>query len=170
MRLLLLLMAGAFSSAIFAQTCLDDAVETTPDGVLSILSETEILHDTTGLVWQRCAAGQTWDGTNCTGEATKYDWQSALLYAVEYEQDANEGWRLPNVKELSSITERNCVRPAIDTTFFPDTPPDDFWTSTPSLSDPLRAWVVAFFNSSYSIKEKDKFVYVRLVRTKLDSE
>jgi hypothetical protein len=38
------------------------------------------------------------------------------------------------------------------------------------MSDPERAWVVAFFNSSNSIKEKNRAVFVRLVRTPTATE
>jgi hypothetical protein len=57
------------------------------------------------------------------------------------------------------------VRPAINEFFFPNTSSDDYWTSTPSVVDPKRAWVIAFFNSSNSLKDKRLFVFTRLVRT-----
>ena len=118
----------------------------------------------------RCAIGQTWDGTNCTGDAQQLSWQQALQLAHGYSVENIQGWRLPNIKELATVTERQCVRPAINIDVFPDTPADDFWTSTPSVTDEQRAWVVAFFNSSNSIKDKDRFVFVRLVRTALAQE
>jgi hypothetical protein len=149
----------------YAQECLSDAVETTPDEDFSLISDDEVLHEPTGLIWQRCSQGQTWDGTTCSGQAIQYSWQQALALAQQTDDELLVGWRLPNLKELASLTEKNCVRPAINTTWFPNTPADDFWSSTPSLTDPKRSWLVAFFNSSYSIREKSLFVYVRLVRT-----
>ena len=148
-----------------AQTCLSSGVETTPEDDFTIISSGSVLHTPTDLVWKRCAEGQTWDGSTCDGEAVKYTWQEALKLAQEASDEDLLGWRLPNVKELASVVERMCVRPAINTTLFPETPSDDFWTSTPSADDPERAWVVAFFNASHSIKEKNRYVYVRLVRT-----
>ena len=153
---------------VSAQTCLSSGIETTPESDFSVVSDSTYLHDTTDLVWKRCAEGQTWDGTTCDGEAVKYTWQEALQLAHEASNEDLLGWRLPNVKELASIAERQCVRPAVNSTLFPETPPDDFWTSTPSSDDPDRAWVVAFFNASHSIKEKDRYIYVRLVRTYTD--
>ena len=153
------------SLSTFAQECLSDGLETTPNVNFEAVTTSSLLDTTTGLVWKRCAEGQTWDGSTCSGEAVKYTWQQALVLAHEASNDDLLGWRLPNVKELATLTERDCVRPAINSSLVPATPPDDFWTSTPSADDPDRAWVVAFFNASHSIKEKDRFIYVRLVRT-----
>ncbi len=153
------------SASLSAQTCLSDGLETTPDEDFTTITSSTVLHEPTDLVWERCAEGQTWDGSTCDGEAVKYTWQQALKLAQAASDEDLLGWRLPNVKELATIVERDCVRPAVNSTMFPETPPDDFWTSTPSVDDPDRAWVVAFFNASHSIKEKDRFIYVRLVRT-----
>ena len=153
------------SISTIAQECLSDGLETTPNDNFEAVTTSTLLDTTTDLVWRRCAEGQTWDGSTCSGEAVKYTWQQALQLAHEASNEDLLGWRLPNVKELATITERDCVRPAINSSLFPATPPDDFWTSTPSADDPDRAWVVAFFNASHSIKEKDRFIYVRLVRT-----
>ncbi|RDV24339.1 DUF1566 domain-containing protein [Alteromonas aestuariivivens] len=153
------------SLGVAAQTCLPDSPETTATDSLTDLSGGEVWHVATGLVWQRCALGQIWNGATCLGEAEKYTWQEALELAQQASHDDLKGWRLPNIKELASITERACVRPSINAEWFPQTPEDDFWSSTPSATDPERAWVVAFFNASHSLKQKDRYVYVRLVRT-----
>lgn len=152
-------------SVALAQECLSDGLETTPNDNFTAVTTSTLLDVTTDLVWRRCSEGQTWNGSTCEGEAIKYTWQEALQLAHQASDEDLLGWRLPNVKELASITERDCVRPAVNSSLFPATPPDDFWTSTPSADDPDRAWVVAFFNASHSIKEKDRFIYVRLVRT-----
>ncbi len=152
-------------SVALAQECLSDGLETTPNDNFTAVTTSTLLDVTTDLVWRRCSEGQTWNGSTCEGEAIKYTWQEALQLAHQASDEDLLGWRLPNVKELASITERDCVRPAVNSALFPATPPDDFWTSTPSADDPDRAWVVAFFNASHSIKEKDRFIYVRLVRT-----
>jgi hypothetical protein len=152
-------------SVALAQECLSDGLETTPNDNFTAVTTSTLLDVTTDLVWRRCSEGQTWNGSTCEGEAIKYTWQAALQLAHQASDEDLLGWRLPNVKELASITERDCVRPAVNSSLFPATPPDDFWTSTPSADDPDRAWVVAFFNASHSIKEKDRFIYVRLVRT-----
>ncbi|WJG10376.1 DUF1566 domain-containing protein [Aliiglaciecola sp. LCG003] len=165
MRTLLLLICCAFSTMLAAQTCLSDSPETTPTSDFSNNGNGTITDNTTGLMWMQCSLGQTWFNGNCQGDADALNWQQALQQAHGFEFADLDGWRLPNVKELATLTERRCVRPAINEVLFPNTPSDDFWTSTPSLSDAQRAWVVAFFNSSNSIKQKNLFVFVRLVRT-----
>ncbi|GAA0856708.1 DUF1566 domain-containing protein [Aliiglaciecola litoralis] len=148
-----------------AQNCVSEIVDTTPDIRFIDNGDGTVTHETTGLMWMQCSIGQTWSNGNCVGDAAQLNWQEALQTAHGFEIASLDGWRLPNVKELASLTERKCVRPAINTTMFPNTAADDYWTSTPSLSDPQRAWVVAFFNSSNSIKQKNLFVFARLVRT-----
>lgn len=118
-----------------------------------------------GLIWMRCSLGQTWQDDTCKGDASELNWQQALQAAHGYQYANQLGWRVPNIKELASLTDRDCVRPAINQLYFPNTSSDDYWTSTPSVIDPQRAWVVAFFNSSNSLKDKKLFVFTRLVRT-----
>nr|WP_100644025.1 DUF1566 domain-containing protein [Alteromonas facilis] len=161
---------GVLSTHVLAQECLPDSPQTTPSAEFLELTPEQIIHSRTGLVWMRCALGQTWDGNSCEGDASQLTWQEALQLAHGYQLGDSLGWRLPNLKELSTLVERRCVRPSINTQFFPNTPQDDFWTSTPSVRDPHRAWVVAFFNSSNSLKDKDRYVFVRLVRSALPSE
>lgn len=166
-RLITLLLSLGIMAQASGQECLTNAVESTPDEGFSPFVTGTVLHIPTGLIWQRCAVGQTWTGETCSGEAEQLTWQQALVYARDYDAELLEGWRVPNVKELASLTEKNCVRPSVNTAFFPATPQDSFWSSTPSLNDPERVWTVAFFNASYSIKEKQRAVYLRLVRTNL---
>lgn len=150
-----------------AQTCLTSINATNPDSNFVINDDGTVTDSRLGLMWMRCALGQTWESSTatCTGDASKMHWQQALIAAHGYVYANQTGWRVPNIKELASITEGQCVRPAINMRIFPNTPADDFWTSSPAVSDPQRAWVIAFFNSSNSIKEKSLFVYTRLVRT-----
>lgn len=49
-----------------------------------------------GLIWQRCSVGQTWDGNACAGMAEKLRLNEAQKYAVQ-------GWRVPSVEELKSL-------------------------------------------------------------------
>jgi hypothetical protein len=61
------------------------------------------------------------------------------------------GWRLPNIKELTSLANRGTYYPAMDTTAFPGTPADSwYWSSTPDSSGAGRVWIVSFINGSVS--------------------
>ena len=163
--LLSAIMALFFTASAGAQTCLSTAAETTPTNQFTDNNDGTITDTATGLIWMQCSLGQTWQNGSCLGDASELNWQQALQAAHGFHFAGQDGWRLPNLKELASITERQCVRPAINESLFPNTPSDDFWTSTPSLLDANRAWVVAFFNSSNAIKQKNLFVFARLVRT-----
>ena len=122
----------------------------------------EVTDNTTGLVWRRCAEGMTWNGSICTVSASTYTHEGALLRA-----QTQTGWRLPNVKELSSLVDRSRSYPAIDPTAFPNTPSDIFWTSPPYVGSSSYAWHV-YFNSGgvYGSggDRNDGYYYVRLVR------
>lgn len=155
-----------FSSfSLMSQTCLETITPTLSESDFTDNADGTLTDTRYGLMWMRCSLGQTWENETCNGDALELNWQQALVAAHGYVYADKLGWRVPNIKELASITERQCVRPAINNVLFPATPSDDFWTSTPAVADGQRAWVIAFFNSSNSIKAKSAFVYTRLVRT-----
>lgn len=91
----------------------------------------------TGLVWRRCLEGMAWNGSTCTGGALSLSHEQALARA-----QAQPGWRLPNVKELSSIADRSRWTPAVDMVAFPATPTTYLWASTPLIGNPADAWHV----------------------------
>ena len=148
-----------------SQTCLPDFDASSKVDEFVDNADGTVTDESLGLVWMSCSLGQVWDSGTCTGDANELTWQQALKVAHGYEYAEQVGWRVPNMKELASLTERSCVRPAINEFFFPNTSSDDYWTSTPSVVDPKRAWVIAFFNSSNSLKDKSLFVFTRLVKT-----
>lgn len=166
----------SFTHCAVAQTAQADAVcpagipETAGDADFLSIPAGEILHVASNLIFMRCSIGQTWDGSTCTNEPTSYNWQEALQLSQETSFNSSNNWRLPNIKELSVITERACVRPSINDTLFPNTSPDDYWTSTPSMLDENSSWAVSFANASNALKLKNRSLFVRLVRTRLPSE
>ena len=163
---LILLCSLGFITTTAAQTavCPAGIPTTSSDDEFEVLEEGEILHITSNLIFMRCSIGQTWDGTECTGTPEPYTWQNALSTAQSTTYLDNNSWRLPNLKELSVIIESACVRPSINETVFPNTSPDDYWTSTPSLLNEQSAWAVTFTNGSNAVKLRSRSLYVRLVR------
>lgn len=73
-------------------------------------------------------------------------------------------WRLPTVEELFLLADRTRRDPAIDTDFFPDTPSDWFWTSTPASSPSGYAWFVSFYYGSSNWTVQNSEFPVRAVR------
>lgn len=164
-------IAGSLASMhVQAQTEQTEALcpagipETANDADLELLPEGEIYHVASDLIFMRCSIGQTWDGASCLGEPSSYTWQGALAVSQSTSFLAHNSWRLPNVKELALIVERACVRPSINDTVFPNTSPDDYWTSSPSLFDENGAWAITFTNGSNTVKLKNRSLFVRLVR------
>jgi hypothetical protein len=111
----------------------------------------------TGLIWQRCSVGKSWDGTTCSGRATTHNWSEALAMAAD-------DWRLPNIKELMSIAETACVEPAVNLTVFPATASSEYWSSSPSAYSSNSAWYVEFVYGYDFMHSKGTDKYVRLVR------
>jgi hypothetical protein len=126
----------------------------------------EVTDTWTGLTWRRCSGGQTWDGATCAGDVLKGDWRAALRYAADESARTGQDWRLPNVKELSSIADRTRNYPAIDPDVFPNTPVLGFyWTSTPLGGDPSQ--VITIDNRggySQPFPSTEQNVTLRLVR------
>lgn len=131
------------STAIAAeeQVCDPMISRVAPDSRFKDLGNGEVEDLKTGLVWQHCSIGQTWDGSTCTGEAENLTW----LQALKKTKALGNGYRLPNFKEAASLVERAC-KPAINISAFPNLPSRHYhWTST---AHPLDNTQVLLFNIS----------------------
>ena len=127
----------------------------------------EVIDSKTGLTWQRCALGMAWTGSTCTGIASGFSHEQALVEAKHHVASSGKAWRLPNVKELSSIADKTRLSPAIDPTVFPATPSYIFWSSTPESAVNTLATVsfyVSFVDAGVQRINRDFSQYVRLVR------
>lgn len=110
-----------------------------------------VTDNSTGLMWQQ-------------GEGEFMIWSSALSYCEGLSLGGHLDWRLPNVKELDSLTDDERYYPAIDTNFFPNTYSSDCWSSTKYAGSPNNAWVVDFGGGLVSIDGNYAGNYVRCVR------
>jgi Protein of unknown function (DUF1566) len=125
----------------------------------------EVIDSATGLTWRRCSEGMTWSGSTCTGTAATYTHEQALLRGKSEATASGKAWRVPNVKELSSITKLGVsISPSIDIAAFPATPSSGFWSSSPYVGGSYGAWGV-YFSSGYVYDYyRSNSYYVRLVR------
>ena len=75
-------------------------------------------------------------------------------------------WRMPTQNELMSIVDYGRVNPAIDPTYFPNTPASHFWSASADASSSLSsfAWHVYFGNGNAFGYFKYAPDQVRLVR------
>ncbi len=121
----------------------------------------------TGLMWDRCSLGQTGTG-QCTGTVTSMGWQQAL-HAVHARNQQNwrghNDWRLPNIKELSSLRVPGEAWPSLDASLFPGTDPGVYWSATSMRHQGKTAWGVFFGEGNVFAVTKQALARVRLVRT-----
>lgn len=170
-----LLLSAALGLAVNAWgTCNPALPQTTPDNQFLLKASNTIVRDNkTGLQWQRCSLGQTWNTTNnrcdIDGTPALFSWEQALAAAKANRLSGFGDWRLPNKKELASLLELSCSSPAINTTLFPNTVSGRYWTSTPvSYADSFYVWFVDFTSGDYgNLTASTASLSARLVR---DSE
>jgi hypothetical protein len=108
--------------------------------------------ENTGLMWQAT-------------EARPMNWQHALAYCQALELGGFNDWRLPTVRELSTLVKIGPDSPALDPDFFPGCRPGAYWSGTTCVLYPAFAWYVDFAdglekNSGY----KKQRYFVRAVR------
>ncbi|RMX15153.1 DUF1566 domain-containing protein [Vandammella animalimorsus] len=124
-------------------------------------SGAEVRDTATGLIWRRCSEGQSWDGSSCVGPFSRMTYDEAMAHA-----EGQADGRLPNLKELQTLVNRDCANPAIDTDAFPNTPGTWYWTRTPYAGSSADAWVVGFSEGGFADYYYQNFRgAVRLVRT-----
>lgn len=73
-------------------------------------------------------------------------------------------WRMPTQNELISIVDYGRVYPAIDPTYFTNTPASFFWSASAYAGDSGYAWNVYFSYGDADGNDKGSAVQVRLVR------
>jgi len=128
-----------------------------------------VTHKPTKLTWMRCAMGQTWTGSTCSGDGSYYSWENAVALTSSFA--GRTDWRLPTPWELASIVDFNASNPATNTTIFPNTaiahysiysacgisnpcdliPVAYYWTGLPSKNIGSNYyWYVDFVNGAVS--------------------
>lgn len=121
----------------------------------------EVTDARTGLIWRRCAEGMVFSGGTCTGTATAFTHEAALTAA----KNAGGMWRLPNIKELSSIADKTRINPAIDSVAFPATFAHGFWSASSHVGSSNHAWYVSFYGGDLYGGIRSVSNCVRFVRT-----
>jgi hypothetical protein len=107
------------------------------------------VHDlATGLFWQQDVASDL-------------TWTASM-------QHCPPGWRLPSLTEIQTIVDETTQTPAIFAAFLntpagPSSNPT-FWTSSPSASDPSRAWFATFYHGHSDTLPITTGAFVRCVR------
>ncbi|CAM4040630.1 Lcl C-terminal domain-containing protein [Aeromonas bestiarum] len=128
-RLMLTLLLTLGSPLALATAICDDTMpRTSPTARFIDRGNGTVTDRSTGLTWMRCQLGQTWRDQSCSGEPTRLYWQQALLTAERIRTEPSHAlygfggyrdWRLPTIKELTSVLESACYKPALNETLFP---------------------------------------------------
>ncbi len=107
----------------------------------------------TGLMWQKTEGGSK-------------NWDQALSYCEGLTLAGHSDWRLPNIKELESLTDDSRYLPAIDTVAFPGAHGTKYWSATAHVTFTSYAWYVGFDYGyvDYYYGSKMNSLYVRCVR------
>lgn len=125
-----------FSACVGAQICNPAVAPSTPTNSFTIHNDGTVTHKSTGLMWQRCIVGQTWTGDICLYGHDYYSWPQAVALSGQNNFAGYNDWRLPNVKELTSIFEYACSAPALNQLIFRDNATASaFWSTTPQSSN-----------------------------------
>jgi hypothetical protein len=149
--------------SVQAQSCVANYPQTTPDEQFTVHNDGTVTDKQTGLMWQQCLLGLS--GTACEqGSAQSSTWEGALQQAGQIFAGYSD-WRLPNVKELLSIVEKQCSVPAINLTIFPNSPSSYVWSSSPHANGSNYAWGVDFGHGTSNRHTRGSNLRVRLVRS-----
>jgi hypothetical protein len=110
-----------------------------------------VTDSTTGLQWQ--------DDSIVSDKS----WTQAIDYCENLTLGTHDDWRLPNLKELTSIVDDSRVSPSIDTSVFEHTASSNYWSSTTYAGVSDFAWLVGFgYGRQYYYKSYGN--HVRCVR------
>ena len=120
--------AVVLAAAMIATPTLANA----PPGQYALATST-VTDTKTGLVWQRPEDGGLYTWLDAKSHCN-------ALNAISF--GGFMGWRLPTMKEVQTIVEDG-PNPTIDPAFT-GTKSEFYWTTTPSVQTPTKAYVMAF--------------------------
>jgi hypothetical protein len=115
-------------------TCRGQFADWAPDDSPSafVVNTDGTVSDTrTGLTWQRAVSGT-------------YSHAAGVSYCAGLSL-AGGGWRLPTRAEIESLVDFTKTNPTINSTAFPNTPAEHYWTASSQVGLDGYAWLVPFF-------------------------
>ena len=121
-------LIGSYQSKIYSTSYFARAVRGAQS--VSVYTDNEdgtVTDNSTGLMWQQATATGGTSGNYLT-------WKDALSYCDNLSLGGHTDWRLPNFKELQSLVDFSRYKPSINTNYFPDTNPNNYYWSSTTVS------------------------------------
>ena len=106
----------------------------------------------TGLMWQQ------------QDDGIIRDHPDAITFCQNLSLAGQADWRLPNIKELTSLVDYRQFNPAIDAAAFPNTSSSIYWSASSRASISVSAWFVGFNDGGVESRNKTSDLFVRCVR------
>ena len=103
----------------------------------------------TGLMWQRA-------------EVTNTTWGDSLSYCNTLSL-AGRKWRLPSIRELTSLVDYSLTSPAMNTTIFSYSGAETYWSATTDTSAGVYAWFVYILTGALSTDPKTNPYWTKCV-------
>ena len=169
--ILLCVAAGLYTSRAQAQQACDTRLNplSSPTSRFENHGDGTVSDKESRLMWMRCSAGQAVSGGTCSGAAVNVDLLSARSLAADVNRRGQffyNDWRVPQLKELATIAERQCENPRVNLAIFPNTPAGLYWTaSSRSAKDSnSHAFALGFDTEGVVYRPVEEALHVRLVR------
>lgn len=97
---------------------------------LTTTSGDYVVQLSTRLAWPRCVEGMRWTGRRCEGRPLRLSHADALALARSRGKAEGVAWRLPGVKELQRLAQRNLHPPRTQAPLMPVDGDEWCWSST----------------------------------------
>jgi len=115
-----------------------------------------VLDASTNLIWQ--------DTPDTVSETAKKTWSEAVDSCQQLDLAGYDDWRLPNLNELNSITDKTTYGPAMDKEF-QNRASVKFWSSTTEDANDSNGWYSYFWCGCNDVQDKTEKDNVRCVRS-----
>lgn len=181
MKRLTIAVMGLLCANMAWAACNPHIKPTTPSVDFEVHNNGTVTHKPTGLMWKVCEEGTEYQNGSCIADTTctalkgstcKFTWAAALNHVRDLNNAGGfagyTDWRLPNIKELSSIVERSCHLPSLNLAIFPtyfnvSGGVYSYWSSSPNVLYDTQAWAWNI-TGAWSMGKTGSAV-IRLVRT-----
>ena len=145
------------------QTCNSSITASTPLERFVIHENGTVTDKRTGLMWKKCREGK--NGLMCEeGNEIIPGWKSALDHADVHTFAGYSDWRLPNIKEIASLTEFSCSFPGLNRNVFPNISSGTTWSSSQCFASENCAHTFSFDVGADNTNGKTSTRAVHLVR------